>query len=209
LAPEIGGVRRGRGLALLYAVPSALSAKLAGNKPLSLSAGTPVEIRLIPKGNLERIADRLPTTRKKDLRSWVAFPLTQLPLYASGYSDGYLDVRIPEDSGLSSTLYPYDELHYLRVERFQVKSDNLYSEALHDEAKWTDSEPLVEGVLEMWFEWTPSKRRLEVWVLTAGGGASFGKSPRPEEWPPEAPWRSDFEQYDLTVVRQLWSLENI
>jgi hypothetical protein len=138
----------------------------------------------------------------------VVFPLTQLPLYVCRYFDGYLDVRIPEGSGLSSTLYPYDEMYYLRAERFQVKSNGLHSEELY-ESSWETSEPLVEGVLEMWFEWTPSEHRLDVWVLTTGGGVSFGKSPRPEEWPAKAPWRPDFEQHDLAVVKQSWPLRNI
>jgi hypothetical protein len=211
LAPEIEGVHRGRGLAVLYAIPSALSAKLTGNKPLPVNAEdkNPTTIELIPKENLGRMEDRLPTKAKNDLRSWVIFPLTQLPLYASDYSNGKLKVRIPEKSGLSSTLYPYDELHYLRAERFQVKSASLQSENLQTSWRDTDLESRVEGVLEMWFEWTPSKHRLEVWILTTGGGVSFGKPDRPKDWPAEAPWRSEFQQHDLTVVRKSWFLENL
>ncbi|MDR1379770.1 MAG: hypothetical protein LBJ36_12075 [Synergistaceae bacterium] len=207
LAPETDGVHRGRGLAVLYAVPSALTVKLAENIPLPMDAGVTVTIKLTPKENLERIGDRLPTTAKNDMRSWVTFPLTGLPLYTSKYSNSNLTMRIPEGSGLSSTLYPYDELHYLRAERFQVKDSTLYSEELY--TSWTTLEPLLEGVLEMWFEWMPSERRVEAWILATGGGVSFGKSSRPEEWPTTAPWRAEFEQHDMVVVRKSWLLENL
>jgi hypothetical protein len=183
-----------------------------GKKPLLVSADdkTSVTIELIPKNNLKNITDRLPTTNKQDLKSWVTFPLTKLPLHVCGYTDGNLTVCVPKGS-LSSTIYPYDELHYLRVERFQTRSDGLNSEELKASSNtaWMNPEALVEGVLEMWFEWTPSEHRLEVWILASGGDASFGKSSRPLEWPAEAPWRSEFEQHDLAVVRQSWLLRNI
>jgi hypothetical protein len=207
LATETDGVFRGRGLAVLYAIPSSLSAKLAKNKPLPMEAGFPVTVALAPKENLSNIGDRLPVTAKNDLRSWVTFPLTGLPLYASKYSNGNLTMRIPEGSDLSSMLFPYDELHYLRAERFQVRNDSLYSEDLH--TTWTNLEPRLEGVLAMWFEWTPSERRLEAWVLTTGGGVSSRKSIRPKEWPVEASWRAAFEEQEVAVVRKSWRLENL
>ncbi|MDR1623286.1 MAG: prepilin-type N-terminal cleavage/methylation domain-containing protein [Synergistaceae bacterium] len=209
LAPEVEGVFRGQGLAVLYAVPSALKAKLDGNKPLSMSAGVPATIKLTPSENLdsERMKERLPTTDKRDLRSWVTFPLMEFPVYASLYEKGSLTIRLAEGSGLSATLRPYDEMHYLRGERFQAKNDGLQSEELR--TSWTSAEHRVEGVLEMWFQWTPSKSLLEAWVLTTGGEASFGRASRPREWPTEAPWRAEFESRDLAVVRGSWILKNL
>ncbi|MDR1979458.1 MAG: prepilin-type N-terminal cleavage/methylation domain-containing protein [Synergistaceae bacterium] len=207
LAPETGGVFRGRGLAVLFAVPSGLNAKLAENKPLSIDAGVPVTIRLVPSENLTLVGDRLPTTEKKDLRSWITFPLVRFPVYVSEYNAGELTMRLADGSGLFAELRPYDEMHYLRAERFQVKNNNLQSEELH--AFWTGSESRVEGVLEMWFEWTPSKSMLEAWILTTGGQASFGRASRPREWPAEAPWRAEFEFYDMAVSRGSWLLKNL
>jgi hypothetical protein len=206
VAPEVNGVCRGRGLAVLYALPSALTAKLPKNKPLSLDAGFPVTIKMTPQDNLYTLSDRLSVTAQNDMRSWVTFPLTQLPLYAK-YSKGELTVCIPQEAGLSSTLYPYDELHYLRGERFQVRDGELWSEDLY--TTWTSYEARVDGVLETWFEWTPSKRRLEAWVLTTGGGFSSGDPVRPEEWPAEAPWRAEFEGRHMVVTRKSWILENL
>jgi hypothetical protein len=129
------------------------------------------------------------------------------PVYASEYRNGELTIRLAEGSDLSATLRPYDEMHYLRAERFQVKDDSLCSEELH--AFWTGAEPRVEGVLEMWFQWTPSKSRLEAWILTTGGRASSGKTPRPEEWPAEASWSANFELHDVAVLRGSWILKNL
>lgn len=207
LAPETEGAYRGRGLAVLYAVPSGLSAKIPGNKPLTLEADAPVTVKLVPSENLHVMAERLPTTEKKDLRSWVTFPLTGFPVYASRYDGGELTIRPADTLGIFTELRPYDELHYLRANRFQVKNNSLYSEELH--TSWIEAESRVEGVLEMWFQWTPSKSRLEAWVLTTGGAASFGRTSRPKEWPAEAPWSPDFELHDVTVVRGSWILKNL
>jgi hypothetical protein len=151
--------------------------------------------------------DRLPTKEKKDLRSWVTFPLMGFPVYASECLAGELTIRLAEGSSLFASLRPYDEMHYLRAERFQVKNGDLQSEELH--ASWTRAEIRVEGVLEMWFQWTPSKNLLEAWVLAMGGKAAFGKTSRPEEWPAEAPWTAEFESYDVTVVGGSWILRNL
>jgi hypothetical protein len=212
LAAETGGVVQGRGLAVLYAVPSALKAKLPGKAPLSMDAGTDVTIELVPRENLNEVPSRFPNVPvppKNDLRSWVTFPLMelQLPVYVSRYSAGELKIQLAENSGLSSVLRPYDEMHYLRAERFQVQNNNLMSEEL--KTRWTDLETRVDGVLEMWFEWIPSKKLLTAWVLTAGGPASLGKSSRPKEWPSGALWRSEFELHDLVVVQDSWILRNL
>jgi prepilin-type N-terminal cleavage/methylation domain-containing protein len=205
LAPETDGVFRGRGLAVLYAVPSALSAKLVDNNPLPMTPEVPVTVELTPSENLQNMDDRLPTTEKKDLRSWVTFPLMGFPVYASRHSGGELTICLAK--GLSAALRPYDEMHYLRAERFQAKNNGLFSEELH--TAWTKAEHRVDGVLAMWFEWTPSKSRLEAWILAAGGKASFGKTSRPEEWPAEAPWTAEFELCDVAVVRGSWILKNL
>ena len=207
LAPETDGVFRGRGLAVLYAVPSGLKAKLVENKPVPMEPGVPVTVELVPPENLQNMKDRLPTTVKKDLRSWVTFPLMGFPVYASDRLGGELTIRLAEGSSLFASLRPYDEMHYLRAERFQVKNGDLQSEELH--ASLVGAESRVEGVLEMWFQWTPSKNLLEAWVLAAGGTAAFGKTSRPEEWPAEAPWTAEFESYDVTVVEGSWILRNL
>jgi hypothetical protein len=98
-------------------------------------------------------------------------------------------------------------MHYLRGERFQVKNGSLQSEELH--TSWVATGERVEGVLEMWFQWTPSKSLLEAWILTTGGNASFGRASRPKEWPADASWRSEFELHDLAVVRGSWILKNL
>ena len=204
---EKSGVCKGRGLVVLYAVPSALKVKLPGNKPLSMDEGVPKAINLYPVENLNKIDERLKAGVKNDLRSWVTFPLMKLPVYTSGYSSGTLTIQLAEGSGLSAELSPYDEMHYLRCERFQIMHGELYSESL--EVSWKNLQPRVEGILEMWFEWTPSKRLLEVWVLAAGGGAAFGRSTKPDSWPAEAPWRSEFERHELVVVQASWLLRNL
>ena len=208
LAPELGGVRRGRGLAVLYGVPSYLKAKLGGTLPLSMNAGVPIKVKLEPHENLSlyHISERLPTTDRRDLRAWVTFPLMGFPVYVSAYSAGELTIRLAEGTGLTSTLYPYDEMHYLRGERFQVRNDALYSEDLT--TTWTNFDARIEGVLELWFEWTASEKRLEAWVLTSGGRA-LRKSSRPRNWPAEAAWNSDFERHEVLVLSDSWILHNM
>ena len=205
LAPDVGGVIRGRGLAVLYAIPGALRASLSEDVPVPLSEGESVRFELIPREELSGISTRLPTAARNDLRSWVTFPLMGLPVYAT-YSTGELTIRMADGSGLSATLYPYDEMHYLRAERFFIQNEVMYSEELR--TAWTYLETRLEGVLEMWFEWSPSKRLLEAWVLTTGGSASTITA-RPKEWPPEAPWRASFGLHDVAVVKGSWLLRNM
>lgn len=207
LAPNDGGVFRGRGIAVLYAIPSALRASTPDNAPITLNGGESARFRLIPSEELSTIATRLPTTARNDLRSWVTFPLMRLPAHAV-FSAGELTIRMADGSG-PSVLRPYDEMHYIRAARFYAQHEIMYSEELR--TSWTNLENRLEGVLEMWFEWTPSKRLLEAWVLTTGGRAlsSSGRTARPKGWPPEAPWRASFEFHDVAVVRGSWLLRNM
>ncbi|MDR3264844.1 MAG: prepilin-type N-terminal cleavage/methylation domain-containing protein [Synergistaceae bacterium] len=205
--PETDGVCRGRGLALLYAVPSSLKAKIDGNGPVSMDEGASCRIELVPPENRSELTEMLYYGRKNDLWSWVVFPFMRLPVYTRDYSGGKLTVQLAADSALNATLLPYDEMHYLRSDRFQVQNETLYSETLRQ--SWTSIQPRVDGVLELWFELRPSKRLLDVWVLAAGGPATFGKSVRPQGWPDEAPWRSVFERYDLAVARASWPVKNL
>ena len=206
LAPETGGVCRGRGLAVLYAVPSDLTAKLDG--PLTLDGGHDAAVRLVPQENLGEVPDRLPVMVKNDLRSWVVFPLSRFPVHVSAYLAGTVTVSA---AAFSVTIYPNDEMYYLRAERFQVQNDTLQSEELHDRDSWAAKGMFsrVEGVLEMWFEWNPAAKVLDVWVLTTGGPAAFGRSVRPRDWPAEAPWRDEFSLHDVTVVRASWQVRNL
>jgi hypothetical protein len=204
IAPEEAGVCRGRGIVLLYAVPSLLRAKTLDNAPVSMDEARRIE--LVPGENLTQITERLVTGDRTDLWSWVVFPLTNLPVHVKEYSGGRVTLQGAENSGLSATLFPYDEMHYLRGERFQVQHDRLYSENLRQ--SWTSLQPRLDGVLETWFEFTPSKRLLDAWILAAGGPAAFGRGARPPEWPADAPWRDAFERYDLAVVRASWLVRN-
>jgi len=205
LAPNAGGVFRGRGVAILYAVPSALRAQTEDDDPISLSEGASAVIKLVPDNELDAIATRLPTTSRNDLRSWVTFPLMQFPVYAT-FSGGKLTVRMAGGSGLSATLCPFDEMHCLRAERFYVQNDTMYSEELRN--AWINVESRLEGVLEMWFEWTPSQKLLEAWVLTTGGASGF-RTARPKDWPSEAPWRANFELHEVMVHNDSWTLKNM
>ena len=175
------------------------------DSPIFLCEGESAKIKLIPSEELSGITSRLPTTARNDLRSWVIFPLMRLPVYAT-YSAGELTVRMADDSGLSTTLYPYDEIHYLRAERFYAQNEIMYSEELR--TAWTNVESRLEGVLEMWFEWTPSEKLLKSWILTTGGHAA-GRTIRPKDWPAEAPWRANFELHDVMVVKNSWFLKNM
>jgi hypothetical protein len=211
--PETGGVHRGRGISVLYAVPSALKANLGAGSSVDMPAGAPLPIDLVLPENLDGddIDDRLSTV-SGDLKSWVAFPLTRLPVHVSSYSYSgekrtlHLTVRPAGGFDPPAALRFYDEMHYLRAERFQTQNGRLYSQELR--TAWTDLEERLEGVLEMWFEWTPSKRLLEAWILTTGGESA--ENGRPWEWPEEAPWRdAEFKRQNLAVTRGSWILRNI
>jgi hypothetical protein len=207
LSPETNGVCRGRGLVVLYAVPSGHVAKTLGNAVLPMSAGVDVKINLTPSEQLSIVADRLSTTARKDLRAWVAFPLMGYPVYASLFSHGELTIRLADGSNLSAELSPLDEMHYLRVTRFQATKNVLQSEELY--STWTAPEARADGVLEMWFEWTPSKKLLDAWVLASGGSSSTLRAERPESWPQEAPWRAEFFRHEVAVARGSWVLRNL
>jgi hypothetical protein len=131
-----------------------------------------------------------------------------LPVHAT-YATGALTVRIAEGYDRTATLYPYDEMHCLRAERFYAQHVFMYSEELR--TTWTNLETRLEGVLEMWFEWTPSEKLFEVWILMSGGRvfSGSGRTARPKDWPPEAPWRANFESHHVMVVRGSWFLKNM
>jgi prepilin-type N-terminal cleavage/methylation domain-containing protein len=207
LAPDVGGVFRGRGLAVLYAVPSGLKAQIGA--PVTLSGDMTESFALIapPDEKLSDILDTgLPVRIRNDLRSWVTFPLMRYPSHAQ-YSAGKLTIRMADDPRLSATLYPYDELHFIRAERFYAQSGAMLSQELR--TAWMNPDSRLEGVLEMWFEWTPSKKLLEAWILTTCGSSSTGRTVRPKDWPHEAPWRANFELFDVLVVKGSWLLKNM
>jgi len=207
IAPNEGGVFRGRGIALLYAIPSARRVYIADNTPIVLNEGQSTNVRLIPSSSeLGTTPSRLTGHTRNDLRSWVTFPLMRLPVHAV-YSASSVTVSMAEASGLSAVLYPYDEMHYLRASRFFAQNEAMFSEELR--TAWTHIENRLEGVLEMWFEWTPSKNLLEAWILTTGGRISSGRSARPAGWPLEAPWRTSFEYHSVLVTRGAWFLRNM
>ncbi len=204
---EIDGVSKGRALVVLYAVPSTFRAYIDHNRAISLSEGDPATIDLISPESPEIIRDRLNVGMERDLWSWVTFPCMKLPVHVVARSGARITVRLAEKSDLNATLMPYDEMHYLRGERFQVENETLYSESLR--TAWVSSQPRVDGILEMWFNWVPSERLLDVWVLASGGPAAFGGSGRPATWPAEAPWRKSFERHDMKVLRASWLVRNL
>lgn len=203
--PEKENVRRGRGLVLLYAVPSRLQAKLREGRPLAMEAGVSCSLELFPAEAMTGAADGLRPGTRDDLWSWVVFPFMKLPLYLSGRFGNTVVLQAAVSA--KAPLLPWDEMHFLRGERFQVRHSTLYGETLR--RRWEAGQPLLDGILEMWFEWTPSKRLLEAWVLSTGGSAAFGTASRPPEWPPEAPWREDFEGHDTVVSRASWVVRNL
>ena len=207
LAADDGGVFRGCGIAILYAVPTALRAKMDDDSAIFLSEGESATIRLIPSEDLSGITSRLPTTARNDLRSWVTFPLMGLPVHAEYLGGGQLSVYMTDGSGLSTTLYPYDEMHCLRGDYFYVQNEVMFSKELR--TAWTNVETRLEGVLEMWFEWTPSEKLLKAWILTTGGRVSSYRTERPNDWPTEAPWRTNFELHDVMVVKASWLIKNM
>ncbi|GHS88251.1 hypothetical protein AGMMS49957_09430 [Synergistales bacterium] len=199
------GVFRGRGLSVLYSIPSGLRADLHAIKEIENN----LYISLL--GDASQLDDRLPVNTASDIRSWTVFPLSGRPVsisnhsVAAGHSSSWLTIRL---TGVQPPiqLYPYDELHYLRAARFFAENAGLYAETFT--TAWKSQGEMLEGVLEMWFEWTPSKRRLEVWILTTGGESSV-KNSRPSEWPASAPWKADFERQDMAVTFGSWILKNL
>ncbi|GHS93253.1 hypothetical protein AGMMS50276_03200 [Synergistales bacterium] len=198
------GVFRGRGFSVLYSVPSGLRADIPA--VIELSDGLlDVEVR----GDASQLDVRLPATSKKDIRSWAVFPLSRLPVHISSHIAGShsSSLKIQLASAMSTYIYPYDELHYLRGERFFAENAQLYAQTLTT-AWQSQGEAMLEGVLEMWFEWTPSLHRLEAWILTTGGQSGV-KTPRHSDWPAAAPWKADFERQDTAVVFGSWILKNL
>lgn len=201
-----GGVYRGSGLCLLYAIPSGVVLESPGGGAVSLDPGDGVRCSVLsgnPDGAIAAVG------RFRDLRSWFALPLTGYPFYLSGRSGTELSLKLPDGAAASVELPPLNELFLLRCERFRVMNDTLYFQELREQWHPPAFQPREDGVLALWVEWRPALKCLDLWVLASGGAAVFGPVPRPLSWPGEAPWKKAFERHELHVARASWRAENL
>ena len=205
-AEDEGGVYCGSGICLLYAVPSGILLEPRGGKAVVLNPGDILRCSVV-SGSLEHSVSVAGLPR--DLRSWYSLPLTGYPFYWEGGTASAPVLRLAAGVPGPVEIPPLDELLLLRCERFRVMNETLYFQELRDGWYPLGFQPREDGVLSLWFEWRPSLKCLDVWVLTTGGAALFPFTSKPSSWPAEAPWKAAFEHQTLQVVRASWRAENL
>nr|WP_315102834.1 hypothetical protein [uncultured Fretibacterium sp.] len=208
-AGDEGGVFRGSGLCLLYAVPSGIVLGTAGGGPVSLDPGEGARFSVLSGSLGDWGSTASAVGRSRDLRSWVSLPLTGYPFFIEGHSGAEVSLELAAGVPGPVEVPPINDLFLMRGERFGVINGTLCFQELRTAWYPPYFQPLEDGVLALWFEWRPALKCLDLWVLTSGGPAVFGPVPRPPSWPGEAPWRSVFSRHELHVSRASWRAENL
>ena len=205
-AKDEGGVFRGSGLCLLYAVPSGVVLTFSGGGAVSLKPGDEERFSIL-LGNPDEVASA--AGRSRDLRSWISLPLSGYPLHLARRSGSEISLRLSSGAPGPVEVPPWNEVFLMRCERFRVMNDTLYFQELRHEWYPPAFQPREDGVLALWVEWRPALKILDLWVLTSGGPAVLGPASRPSSWPTEAPWRREFERHEPYVSRASWRAENL
>lgn len=205
-ADDEGGVYRGSGLCLLYAVPSGVFLKNEGGGSVTLEPGERLRGTVV-WGSLSGAVSVVGVFH--DLRSWFSLPLTGYPLFWEGGTPSKPILKLANGVVGPVVVPPVNELYLLRGERFRVMNDTLYFQELWGAWHPPSFQPREDGVLSLWIEWRPALQCLDLWVLTSGGAAVFGPAPRPSSWPAEAPWKKEFERHEVYVSRASWRVENL
>lgn len=125
--------------------------------------------------------------------------------------------RIPDNNGAfninllngySVTVYPGDELLYLKCERMYVEGQNFkFQRSENDAARWTNAYSNEDGILDIYFELDTNNRILDMYVLASGGYNDSGDTQKPAIW--KGTWTSDYANYIVYVSRASWKLSNI
>ena len=208
-AGDEGGVFRGSGLCLLYAVPSGIVLGTAGGGPVSLDPGEGARFSVLSGSLGDWGSTASAVGRSRDLRSWVSLPLTGYPFFIEGHSGAEVSLELAAGVPGPVEVPPINDLFLMRGERFGVINGTLCFQELRTAWYPPYFQPLEDGVLALWFEWRPALKCLDLWVLTSGGPAVFGPASRPPSWPVEAPWRAAFSRHELHVSRASWRAENL
>lgn len=209
LAREEGGVFRGNGLCLLYAVPTDILLRPVGGGSVSLAPGDGARFSIISGSLRDWGSTASAVGRFRDLRSWVSLPLTGYPFFLERHSGMEVSLKLAAGVAGPVDVPSVNELFLMRGERFGVVNGMLCFQDLRTVWYPPYFQPLENGVLALWFEWRPALKCLDLWVLTSGGSAIFGPVPRPPSWPGDAPWRAAFSLHELHVSRASWRAENL
>lgn len=130
----------------------------------------------------------------------------------SGNDDWHIKVRLQNSS--SVTIYPGDELLYLKCERMFVEGENFkfwrFELEDNDVDQWsrTTAYSNEQGILDIYFELDTNNNILDMYVLASGGYNDSRDTKKPAIW--NGTWTSeDYANYIVYVSRASWKLSNI
>lgn len=156
---------------------------------------------------------RTSPTRKDYLSSYTVLAGAGRPIYITDVPDsnGYISPKLQNgSSSISATIYPGDELLYLKCERMYVEGENFKFQRFgkeDNEGDWAGAYLNEAGILDIYFELDTNNNILDMYVLASGGYNDSGDTQKPAIW--KGTWTSDYANYIVYVSRASWKLSNI
>ena len=186
-----------------------LSADVQGcNVALSIDTA---KIGLIsPKDTFSNSEFQRGATNYTIIEAYTVLVGTGIPLFIyKTNDDGEFNLQFKGTGTTTASVYPGDELLYIKCERMFVKDQNFkfwnFSDNSWDSLKLHSNEA---GILEVYFELDTSTNILDMYVLSSGGVNDAGNTQRPVSWPSDF-WKTEFANYMIYVSRASWKLSNI
>lgn len=205
------GVFRGKSFAVVYSRPSGLAVRTLDKSKKFLSSGESILYKIF-KGEISKTRFQ-GSSNYNDLRSWCVLPSAGVPFHIDTIfiDNNRLKLTLADSWHDNVEIPPICEVYTLAADRFYVAE--IDSEFRFQEMQIlfypASGYPRENGVLAMYVEWRPEKKIFDLYVLTSGGDAVYGKSSRPAAWPAEADWKRDFEDHELYVSRASWRIKNL
>jgi prepilin-type N-terminal cleavage/methylation domain-containing protein len=181
-------------LGVVYAVATSCAAASS----YDIASGDVVEVSFegeLPQGQISG-------GNRGELKSWVAFPASELPFFV----ESVVDSRTLELSASGHAfIAKYDKLCLVRALKAYADSGFFYVE---DVTSGSGAQPVVEGIAGARFSYDSAKRLVTVTILCRGAK----RYDRAVTVSPPPPWEdalsSEDRHYRLIAMRRVWRIRN-